>query len=461
MTTKWRTLNRNLSVSAMLLVAAVCSSGISVAGESNVSVDQPVDVERYVIDSKIPNKRAVMKKFRGAEREQFPHGIAHYKFEVRVGPREFDVVRIHRVVAERKPHRPVRTRGAVFLTHGAQLNFESIYLRAGAENPDTDTSVALNLAGNGIDVWGMDFGWARVPIETTDFEFMQDWGVERDADHTLKAMAIARLLRGLTGQGFGRINLLGYSYSVAVIYAAAGRESQQPRYWRDIRGLIPVDGAMKYSGPNEASRLDVCTDAASVQTLLDDGIYQDTGGQTAGLLSALAISAPDDPSPVIPGLTNYQTSLFFAANSYLLFIPRTPFWHFMGGEFDDFGLPSGLRYADEDRWNRFLGNLSPYMPNLARYESGAVICDEDELGIDDFLTQISVPILYIGAAGAFGDYGDFTSTLTASRDVTNFTVSLQSESNRAIDYGHADLFLADDAEFQAWNVLRDWIIAHR
>ena len=414
-----------------------------------------------VLDHYAPSKRVLVERFLNAEREQFPEGISHYKFEVRVGPREYDVVRIHRVVREHRPYRPVRTRGGVFMTHGANLNFESIFLRTGAENPGVNTSVALYLAGNGIDVWGIDLGWTRVPADATDFSFMEGWGVERDVDHTLAAMSIARFIRGMTGQGFGRIHLSGYSYGVAVIYAAAGRETQQPRFWRDIRGLIPVDNAMKYSAENEASRLNVCTEKAGIAAMIDSGVLQDSGGLTAGFLSLLATTAPDDPSPVFPGLTNYQAPLLFGASTFVLLTPpRAPFWHFVAGEFDASGLPSGLLYADPDRWIRFLGTIAPHMPNLARFETAATICDEDELTIDDYLTEISVPILYVGAGGAFGDYGDYTGSITASSDVTNYTVQLQPEDQRAIDYGHADLFLGDGADSLVWEVMRKWLISH-
>lgn len=395
-----------------------------------------------------------------ASREQFPNGIAHYHIDVRVGRGEYDVVRLHRVVRERKPHRPVRTDSAVFMAHGANLNFESIFLRAGAVDPGSADSIALNFAANGIDVWGIDFGWTQVPDDTTDFAFMQNWGVERDAKHTLKAMSLARVLRGLTGQGFGRMILLGYSYGVAVIYAAAGRETQQPRFWRNIKGLIPVDGAMKYSGPDEASRLEACADKHDIAAAIAAGVYQDSGGLTAGLLSSLATSAPQESSPIFPGLTNFQAPLLFGAKTYMILRQRAPFWHFVAGTDDPSGQPEGLLYADTDRWIRFLGNLSAHMPNLARFESAATICDEDSLRIDDFLTQISVPIFYLGAGGAFGDFGNYTSTLTSSSDITNLTVRLQPDELRAIDYGHADLFLATNANVEAWDALRAWLATH-
>ena len=38
-----------------------------------------------------------------AERRELADGVAHYQFTARVGKREFDVVRIHRVVREERP----------------------------------------------------------------------------------------------------------------------------------------------------------------------------------------------------------------------------------------------------------------------------------------------------------------------------------------------------------------------
>ena len=176
------------------------------------------------------------------------------------------------------------------------------------------------------------------------------------------------------------------------------------------------------------------------------------------LTNLLATAAPDDASPIFPGLTNFQAPLLFGASTFVLVTPRAPLWHFVAGEFDASGLPTGLLYSDADRWNRFLGTIAPHMPNKARFESAATICDEDDLTIDDYLTQISVPILYVGAAGAFGDYGDHTGNITASSDVTNYTVQRQPDDLRAIDYGHADLFLADDADALVWEVMRKWIV---
>ena len=46
-------------------------------------------------------------------RELIGNGIAHYEFDLRLGPNQFDVVRVHRVVRERRPYHPIRTKGDV------------------------------------------------------------------------------------------------------------------------------------------------------------------------------------------------------------------------------------------------------------------------------------------------------------------------------------------------------------
>ena len=105
--------------------------------------------------------------------------------EVRLGKNEYDVVRIHRVVREKRPFRPVRTEGAIFMIHGASQDFDDIFLRPGVDKANAQNSSPVYLASNNIDVWGIDLAWTLVPVETSDFSFMQDWGIERDVDHVL------------------------------------------------------------------------------------------------------------------------------------------------------------------------------------------------------------------------------------------------------------------------------------
>ncbi|MGI9541902.1 MAG: hypothetical protein ACR2MX_01510 [Cyclobacteriaceae bacterium] len=421
-----------------------------------VNIQHPDLIEKSTNSfRRMPNKR---RRLLSMNRSKLQNGIAHYQFVVDLGSDEFDVVRIHRVVRERRPYRPTRTDGAVFMIHGSGQNFDDIFLRPGVDQPDAQNSSPFYLASNNIDVWGIDLAWTLVPEETNDFTFMQDWGVERDVDHTLKAMAIARLVRGLTRQGFDRMNLLGFSYGVSVAYAAAGRETQQHRILRDIKGIVAADGFMKYAPEDEAFRISSCDRAAAAQEQINNGVYQNSNGIFFRGIGDLAVIKPEEPSATIPWLNNYQAALFLGiappAN------PPAPSWHFIGGELrGNPPIPGGLLYTKSSRWIQLLRGLPPYQPRANGRDTNVCACNEEEVTIDDHLIEITVPILYLGVAGGFGQQGLYTSSLTSSTDITDHIVSLRPQS-RAIDYGHADLFMGEDAAELAWDVLLEWLVDH-
>ena len=392
-------------------------------------------------------------------REELGNGIAHYTFEVDLGSEEFDKIRIHRVVKERNPYEPVKTRGDVFMVHAAIQDFDDIYLRVGAEEINEKTSSPVYLASHKIDVWGIDLAWTLVPLETTDFSFMKGWGMERDVDHTLAAMTIARLIRGLTGQGYDRMNLLGYCCTANLVYAAAGEETQMPRVQCNLKGIIPVEGYMMHEPvPDNAQwKKNVCAGAEAIKAMLDAGMYNYPDGMGLLYMAQLALEKPEEVSAIPPfdemGLTNYQAMLvagFSPAEN-----PDTPYWHYFGGTMED-----GFLYADQDRFIRMGMNLNPHMPLEHLYDSYACGCDspEHETGIDDHLGDIMLPILYLGAEGGVGTYGIYSTGLTSSRDITHHIVSM--DVDRAIDYGHADIWMGYEADELMWKYLQKWLADH-
>jgi hypothetical protein len=104
--------------------------------------------------------------------------------------------------------------------------------------------------------------------------------------------------------------------------------------------------------------------------------------------------------------------------------------------------------------------LAPYQPQRTGYEYRVCLCDEEESYLDDQLSRIAVPILYLGAGGGFGTLGDYTASLTASTDITTYTVNKQTPDSRAIDYGHADLWMAKQASTDVWQHLKQWLVNH-
>src|SRR5215469_10641006 len=89
------------------------------------------------------------------------HGdIAHYIFDVSVGPGQFDRIRLHRVVREKNPYQPVRTVTGVVLFPGSPNSFEMIFMEPLISDvPAWDQSITAFLAKNNVDVWGMDYRW--------------------------------------------------------------------------------------------------------------------------------------------------------------------------------------------------------------------------------------------------------------------------------------------------------------
>jgi hypothetical protein len=387
-------------------------------------------------------------------RVELGNRIAHYTYEVRLGTHEFDVVRIHRVVREQNPNHPVRVRGDIFMVHGSIQDFDDIFLTAGAEDLNVKTSLPVYLASKNVDVWGIDLAWTLVPSETTNFTFMKDWGIERDINHTLIAMSFARLIRGFTIGNFDKMNLLGFSYGVQVAFGAAGAETQIPKVLRNVKGIIPVDAIMKYSPDDEEYRENACNIAAGIKESIDKGIYQYDAGVTFQLLGNMALTAPDDPSPIpdFAGMTNKQVMLFMGTMTYLTGSPDAPFEHFVGGDLND------LYYTDSKRWLRLAVSLAPYQPQLQMYEFYTCMGNQENVSFDDHLAEITLPILYLGAGGGGGSMGEYTGILTTSTDITHYIASVNE--NRAIDYGHADLFLGRDADVLVWQVLYNWLISH-
>lgn len=429
---------------------------ISNGAEINNIQFKNYEISASELKSSRSDKKTQKMKFITMTRSEPGGNVAHYKFDVRLGHGKYERITLHRLVRENLPYRPAKTQGNIFMVPGANQNFEDIYLEAGTTDVTPKTSLAMYLASKGIDVWGIDLGWTRIPAEETDFSFMKDWGVDREVDDLLKGMTLARLIRGITKQSFQRMNLLGFSYSVGLVYVAASRETQTCRVKRDIEGIIQVDGDLIVN-QQEIDFINLaCANAQNSKTNLDNGVYYNKSG--VSIFGQLATVSPDDPSPIIPGFTNLQSALFLGASTYALGGSPNPHWHFVAGVYDN-GIPIDLAYTSTERWIQLLAepHAGPYMPLKVRNEFATCRCNPENSTLDDHLGDIDIPILYIGSGGV-GTQGYFTVDKLGSQDVTKNLVSLNAEPT--LDFGHADLFIADNADEEVWKDIRQWLIGH-
>jgi hypothetical protein len=393
-----------------------------------------------------------------SEREVIVDDIVHYYFEVQVGSGLHDVIGLHRVVKERRPHHPIRTKKNIFLQHGDAVGFVKFLFGPASPNTPDDHAAAVYLAQQDVDVWGIDQNWILVPGGLTDFAFMAGWSMQNQIDNLRAGLAIARITRLLTGNGFGKMHLLGYSSGVMTGYAYLNEESQRPPGQRHVRGFMQADIGYKFGPESELARAAFCGEAAATGDALSAGIYADPTPEVFQTLGYLSETVPDGPSPIIEGLTNLEAFLLFGAQTYLV-APYNSWWHYFAPVVED-GQVVGVNYTPLPAAQDFV-QTAAFVEAMSFYHDYAVIlCDEEDVPYDDHLADITVPVLSIAPAGGIGETGDYGLTLLGSTDITILNIQLHPEDERVLDFGHIDIWTADDAPVLVWQPMVDWINSH-
>lgn len=387
-------------------------------------------------------------------RQPLVPGIAHYRFDLRVGSGPFDTIRLHRVVAEHAPYRPKSSPRAILLAHGDLFPFVPTFLNSSLvpEIPN-DHSLAAFLATRGIDVWGIDFRWTLVPADTEDVSFMADWGMGTDVDDLDVALVAARLIRLATGSGLGRIHLGGFSRGGQTAYAYLDAESQRPRFWRNARGFVAFD--IPFKTDDEDLRQRACARAAEAQGRIDGG-QPASSARFIALLGQLAFDDPDGISPLLPPFTNGQLMLTIGVDADP---DLSPTFHRVGGRFDPDTLDTELFFSPDRAWFAHNAETAAFEPWRVVLDGETVFCDEVDSSFDDHLADITVPVLYVGAAGGFGAAGVFSTSLLGSTDTSALIIQTLSPELAGEDFGHVDLFLGDDADDLVWRPIAEWIEA--
>jgi hypothetical protein len=397
------------------------------------------------------------------ERRQVIDDVFEYSYRVRVGPGDHDAITLHRVVREAGQWSPMRTAKSVFLVHGDALGFRGAFLSSAASQAvSPGHSLAVFLARRGVDVWGIDLRWVNVPSGTTDFSFMKDWNLGTHARDVGVGLSLARGVRAYTGNGNGRMALLGWSRGATVSYAYLNAETQQPPDKRHVSGFIPVDMPYTFAPEAVQERQAACQTHAVLAQARASGQYE--GGQlglTLQAIASLAIHQPTAPSAILPGGNNREVALLFGAATHAFQNPVViPGYHWTGGQFSAVGLPTALSWTRERLFLDTLLQASPYQSIGEQVDTFAMWCGAPGVPYDDYLAQVKVPVLYVGAAGGAGGYGLYSLTRLGSTDVSTHLVKRMPDLYRAVDYGHLDLFLADDAPTAVWTPILDWVQRH-
>jgi pimeloyl-ACP methyl ester carboxylesterase len=442
----------------VLLLAAGCAASIDDVGSSESPVSGASAAHRpgWSEDDLL-----------GVTRTVIAGDIVEYRAELQVGPGEHDRVGIHRVIRERSPWDPIAARDGVMFVHGSASTFRSATAPAlvAPANFPPGFGLAPFLASQGIDVWGIDLRWTFVPLEQTDFEMMRTWNLASHVEDLRVVTEVARRVRRRTGSGDGRLFFAGHSLGGDIVYAYANAETQRPPGHRDVRGLIPIDIVYKLVSPEtEFLREQAALRHQAFRAQYDAGQYAFALGAQLLPVIELGLTAPDDLSPVVPGFTNFQTATAIFAMTHLFYAPLpayTPAYHFNAGVFDPVtGAPTGLEGVDAIDMLELALTYPPYQSMIEGVEIDALISDAVDVPYDDHLSEITVPVLHVGAAGGFGAYGAETLSLLGSSDTSSHIVQGLPAGAEAFDYGHADLLWASDAELLVWQPILEWITEH-
>ena len=408
------------------------------------------------------------------KREPLGGGLAHYTWKVRVGRGTYDVVTVHRVVREAFPWVPARTPRSVFMVHGDLWSFVPAFLtNTCMSTMPADQSLAAYLASNDVDVWGLDLRWVSVPEAETDFAFMADWNLGTHVQDVGTGLKLAEAVRRFSGGSHrDRMFLLGWSRGATIGYAYLDAESQRPRAQRRVDGFIPMDMVLRFAPDAAQQKGWACDRHAALRAARDagrteGGLLGPAPGTPVRLIGQLADTAPNAPSPLAPAPdpsqpTNRQFAVIAAGATAALFAPLqplTPGYHLAAGIPDASGQPFQTAFTPEATLFDYLQLAVPYQSLNEVVETEAQLCGLD-VPYDDHLKDVKVPVLYMGAAGGVGSYGEYSVRLLGSTDVTFHIVRTRPESERARDFGHADLFLARDAKAWVWSPLLRWVQSH-
>ena len=380
--------------------------------------------------------------------------VAHYAWRVQVGPGPYEEIHIHRVVRENAAHRPISTPTSYFLLHGDWKNFEGCFLPSlHSSSLQPDFGFAVFLAQHDVDVWGIDQAWALVPAEVTDCSFMADWGMQKHVDWTNAAVEIARIVRRMTGSGYRKMGLFGYSGGSALGFAVINEDAGRRPGNRKISAFIGLDQGVHTDNPDWDQAM--CSMAATYQAMIDTGQYQDF--VALPYFGEPAREDPEGASELIPGFTNYQAAL--GLGSMPMLVPGFPS-HFLAGIFDEAGTPTGLQYTNPDGWIDFLCYAPAYEAAAFERDEYLWCCSSaGDVPWDDNFSRVRIPIFFVAIVGGFGVETVSTLDLLGTADKSCLIVTAGS-ADPLLDFGHIDAMLASNAPQLVWQPILDWIDEH-
>jgi hypothetical protein len=157
-------------------------------------------------------------------------------------------------------------------------------------------------------------------------------------------------------------------------------------------------------------------------------------------------------------LTNRGALLTLQGQTYF-FVAFAPLYH-LASPILDGETPIAFRESPEPALSAWFAGATAHQSMREAADLDAMLCGSGLQPVNAPLSQIRVPLRYIGAAGGVGVQGIYTTTQTASTDITTQIVQRFPAERRAEDFGHADLLFGTDAPAQVWQPLAAWLQQH-
>lgn len=390
-------------------------------------------------------------------REHVVDDIWHYAYLLRLGDGPNGSIRVHRVTRERSPRRPQSARAAAMLLHGDFSTFATSFAPSLGTPASSETGLAVHLAKRGVDVWGFDRRWTLAPAEGGDLSDFGGMGVAAEVSDIRSALAFATERRGASGAEEDRFALVGFSHGAQLAYVYASVEAARPPCERFVKALVPLDIYAEIAPEDEALRQAACASRDAERTDLANGVVDSDNGFFVSL-GALALSAPNDVSPIFTDRTNLAALLYTVGETYQFYAP-TPSYHLAATVLSG-GAAVAFRDSPRASIATWLAAAAPHQSLRESAELDALWCGQAPLPIDAPLARIHVPLFYVGAAGGFGDHGLYTTTRVASADITRRVIRRLPADREAEDFGHGDILFAKDAPALVWEPVASWIVRH-
>ncbi len=413
--------------------------------------------------------------------------IKHYKWELAVPPYgPMDKIALHRMVAEphndkMAPEQPAPDkRKVIFIIPGTwSVGYSP------SSNPDE--SIALFLALNGYDVYGMDFRTSYVPNRAyhqfeplgIDIAPTGEWtyGLFREDIKACveKTKQISRARKIFLG---------GISRGVTQMWIYASK------YLDDVKGLIGMDGGGIKSAPTATTKIladmtpeeiEAATQAyeSALETFQATGVLlTEISGYEQGQFGAMvpysekpvgfdtfdaAVAAykatfpyplPDPPAPVTSAIELSAYNYFWSWGQGIVSNVYTPY---PGG--------NGETYMNPETMNAARANNTRYWPNVQNMETSATFGgggmsaydDCPFLDYDDHWQEIDVPVLSLnGELTCRGGCANTSIEYTLNNLATDDTTLIHLPG-----YGHLDVYYGTHSREDMKEPLLEWLNENR